>query len=133
MGAILLISLAACSEDSNSQYQSAALEGKWQYTRVGTIKGNTEVLTDYEHAAGCTKDYIEIGPANVLKSHEFSNPDCQEFIKTGTWSRTGNSLVVGYPEEPSLGGEILELTANTLKVKYTSSDITDVEILTRIP
>lgn len=130
---IFIFGLTSCSSDGSSQEQAASIVGKWQYTKTGTITNNEEVLNDYPHTPGCTKDYIEILSPNIVKSHEFDNPDCDETIKTGTWSRSNNTLVVTYPDEPNTNGEILELTSTTLKVKFLSPDITDVEILTRIP
>ena len=35
--------------------------------KTGTITNNQEVLTDYQHASGCTKDYIEIQAGGVIK------------------------------------------------------------------
>jgi Lipocalin-like domain len=129
----LIFGLNSCSKNDSTREQVASIEGKWQYSKTGTITNNEELLTDYQHTPGCTKDYIEILASNILKSHEFTNSDCQEVTKTGTWNRSNNTLVVTYPDEPNNNGEILELTNTTLKVKFLNSDLTDVEILTRIP
>lgn len=129
----LIFGLTSCSKDDSTQKQVGSIEGKWQYTKTGTLTNNEEVLTDYQHAPGCTKDYIEILSSNIVKSHEFDTSDCEETIKTGTWNKNNTTLVVAYHDEPNNNGEILELTATTLKVKFIYSDITDIEILTRIP
>lgn len=131
---VMIFSLYSCSKsDPTPETVAVALEGKWQYTKTGTITNNQEVLTDYQHASGCTKDYIEIQAGGVIKSHEFDNPNCQETINTGTWTRNNNSITVTYPSQPTLNGEILELTNTTLKTKFMNPGITDVEVLTRIP
>ena len=131
---IMILSLYSCSKsDSTPANVAVSLEGKWQYTKTGTIKNNQEILTDYEHAAGCTKDYIEFLASGVIKSHEFDNPNCQETISTGTWTKNNNSVVLTYPSQPVINGEILELTTTTLKTKFVFPDVTDVEVLTRIP
>jgi hypothetical protein len=131
---VLVFGLTSCSKnDDSTTSQTASIEGKWQYTKVGTISNNQEVLTDYQHTLGCTKDYIEILPTSILKIHEFDNSNCQETIKTGTWNRSNNALVVMFPGEPNTNGEILELTNTTLKVKFLNADITDLEVLTRMP
>lgn len=128
---VFIFSLISCSSDSSSN-QSAALEGKWQYTQTGFVINNEEVLSDYEHTPGCTKDYIEILSTNVIKSHEYGT-DCDETFKTGTWSRNNNTVSITYPGESTFSGEILELTATKLKVKFVSEDVTDIEVMTRIP
>ncbi|MBS1535255.1 MAG: lipocalin family protein [Bacteroidetes bacterium] len=128
---VFIFGITSCSSDSSSK-QSAALAGKWQYSQTGTLVDNEEVLTDYEHSAGCTKDYIEILSTNVIKSHEYDT-DCSETLKTGTISRSNNTVSITYPGEPAFSGEILELTATKLKVKFVSEDVTDIEVMTRIP
>ncbi|WP_298396681.1 lipocalin family protein [Flavobacterium sp.] len=132
---VLSIGLLSCSKDDDSNNAAAvALAGKWQFTKTGTINSNNqEVLTDYQHESGCTKDFIELTAAGVLKSHEFENPNCQETISTASYSRNNNTITITYPGDPAINGEILELTNTTLKVKFVSSGITDVDILTRIP
>ena len=130
---VIFLGLSSCSKsDPTPENVTISLEGKWQYTKVGTITNNQEILMDYQHTAGCTKDYIEILAGGILKSHEFNNPNCQETINTGTWTKNINSITVTYPNQPTLYGEILELTNTTLKEKFINSGITDVEILTRI-
>ena len=131
---LIIFSIYACKKsDSTPASVAAALEGKWQYTKTGTITNNQEILTDYQHTTGCTKDYLEILTSGILKSHEFSNPNCQETISTATWIRSNNSLTVTYPSQPVIYGEILELTSTTLKTKFINSGIIDIEVLTRIP
>lgn len=131
---LLVFSFYACSNnDSSSETNTAALEGKWQYTKTGTISNNQEILTNYQHTSGCTKDYIEILAGGILKSHEFNNPNCQEIISTGSWTRSNNSITISYPNQPNVNGEILELTTTTLKTKFISMGIIDVEVFTRIP
>lgn len=125
---------SSCSkDDSPTETANASIEGKWQFTKDGTITNNQEVLTDYQHTPGCTKDYTEILTGNIIKDHYFGTPNCQETIDTGTWNKNNNSLVLTYPNEPNINGEILELTNTTLKVKFVISGITYLVVLTRIP
>lgn len=129
---LTVFGLYSCSSDDSTS-GSVALEGKWQFTRIGTFTDNQEILTDYQHTPGCTKDYTEILPGGIIKNHEFSNPNCQETISTGTWTRNNNSITVKYPDQPAIPGEILELTSTTLKTKFIQPDITDIQISIRIP
>ena len=65
---LLVFSFYSCSKnDSSSETGTAALEGKWQYTKTGTKSNNQEILTNYQHTTGCTKDYIEILAGGILK------------------------------------------------------------------
>ncbi len=131
---VIIFCMYSCKKsDSTLVTVAVTLEGKWQYTKTGTISNNQEILTDYQHTAGCTKDYLEILIGGILKSHEFANPNCQETINTGTWTKSNNSLTVAYPSQPVINGEILELTSTTLKTKFINSGIIDIEVLTRIP
>jgi hypothetical protein len=131
---ILLLGLSSCSKDDESTPTTtvASLEGKWQFTKEGEITNNQEVLVDYQHTSGCTKDYTEFLSGNIIKDHYFDNPNCQETIDTGTWNRTNNSVVLTYPNQPNTNLEILELTSTTLKVKFVLSGVTNLVIFTRI-
>ena len=130
---VLIFGLSSCSKDDPAPvYIPAAIEGKWQFTKEGEIIGSQEVLEDYQHTSGCTKDYTEILAGNIIKDHYFDNPNCRETIDNGTWNRNNNSLVLSYPDQPNTVGEILELTNTTLKVKVVLPDATNVVVLTRI-
>lgn len=129
---VATLGFVSCSKsDSNSDQPVVTLEGKWQFTKEGTIANNQEVLNNYEHTAGCTKDYIEILTSNVVKDHYFDNPNCQETIDTGSWTKNNNFLTIVYPNI-TVYSEILELSATTLKLKYANSGTTYVVIFTRI-
>ena len=129
---VFILGLSSCSNDSNSGNVAASIVGKWQFTKEGEITNNQEVLDDYQHTSGCTKDFTEILTGNIFKQHLFDNPDCQETIDTGTWTRNNSSLVLTYPNPPIINAEILELTNTTLKVKYVFSGVTKVIVFTRI-
>ncbi len=130
---LIIICFCSCSKDDSTQQNAVStLEGKWQFTKEGTITNNQETLTDYQHTSDCTKDYTEILTGNILKDHYFNNPNCEETIDTGTWNKNNNSLVFSYPNEPNVNAEILELSNTTLKVKFVLSGVTYLAILTRI-
>lgn len=135
---MVLLGMSSCSKDEDSETANtgAALEGKWQFSKEGTIVSGKEVLVDYVHLSGCTKDYMEFLPKNVLKIHFFDNPNCQEEIYTATWTKNNNTIVLKAPNEPDSNIEILELTNTTLKTKqvYVEMGVTyiDITILTRI-
>lgn len=129
----VLLALSSCSKDDPQPAVVAIpLEGKWQFEKEGEMVGSEEILDDYSHTAGCTKDYTEILPGNVIKDHYFENPDCQETIDTGTWSRNSNTFLLTYPGESAINATILALTYTTLKIKVALSDGTRVVVLKRI-
>jgi hypothetical protein len=134
---LLIFGLTSCSkDDSTPTPTSFPIEGKWQFTKDGTITNNQEVLSDYQHTLGCTKDYIEILAGNILKLHFFENnatTNCVEFIDIGTWTRNNNSFVLSFVNEPNVNSEILQLTSTTLKIKFDLSGVTDVLVFTKIP
>lgn len=100
---------------------AASIVGKWQYAKEGTIVNGSEVLVDYNHTPGCSKDYIEVIDGGVLKDVYYDSNGaggCDETIDTAAWTRNGNTLTVTAFGESSTV-EISELTQTTLKVKYT--------------
>jgi hypothetical protein len=130
---IIFASFYSCSKnDPTTETPVISLEGKWEYLKIGQITNNQEILTNYQHATGCTRSYIQILPGGILKSYRFSNPNCLETISTGTWTKNNNAITVSYPNQPTLNGEIMELTNTTLKTKFINSGITEVEVLIRI-
>ena len=109
------------------------IEGKWQFTKVGTTFNNQEILMDYEHSPGCSKDYIEILETKVVKTYNYdSQNNCAATTESGTWSRTNNNLVLSYPNQPNKNGDILILTNTTLKVKLVEAGETYILVLTKI-
>ena len=130
---IAFIGLSSCSKDSDSDSATGgALEGKWQFTKEGVVVNNQEVLDNYAHTSGCTKDYTEILAGNIIRDHYFDNPNCQETIDVGTWTRSNNNLVFTFPDDNVTSLEILELTSTTLKVKMVDAGVIYITVLTRI-
>lgn len=131
---LVIFGLTSCSKDDTTPVNP--IEGKWQFTKQGTMTNNQETLSDYSHTIGCTKDYTEILPGNILKLHYFENnatTNCVEFIDNGTWTRDNAIFIIAFPNEPNTNNEILELTSTTLKLKYVESGVTKLLVFTRIP
>jgi Lipocalin-like domain len=131
---MVLVGAASCDKDEDSETANtgAALEGKWQNSKEGTIVNGKEVLVDYVPEAGCTKNYIEFLSKNIFKGHYFYNPNCQEDIYTATWTKNSNSFVLTNPNEPNYTTEILELTTTTLKIKEVEAGVSYITVYTRI-
>jgi hypothetical protein len=131
--AVLFLGLSSCSKDNDdTQEVAATVEGTWQFTKEGTITNNQEIINDYQHTTGCTKDYLEIFPANIIKDHYFDNPNCQETIDTGAWTRNNNALTFVYQNGTTVNAEIMQLTNTTLKLKFVLSGNTNLVVLTRL-
>jgi hypothetical protein len=128
---VATVSLVSCNKDEDDATPAVSFEGKWQYLKTGVIVNSQEVLSDYDHTSGCTKDYVEFLSAGVFKDHSFFGTSCDEDIFTGTWSKNG-SMVTVTADGDSSTAEILELTSTTLKVKYSDAGIVYVEVYTRI-
>lgn len=129
----LTLGLSSCSKDNDATPETTVqIEGKWQFTKEGHITNNQEILNEYQHTSGCTKDYTEILAGNVVKDHYFDNPNCQETIDTGVWNKNNNALTFVYQNGNTVNGEIMELTNTTLKVKFVLSGNTNLVVLTRM-
>jgi len=124
------VSLVSCEGDDAS---TAALEGKWQFSKEGTIVAGQEVLEDYMHTEGCTKDFLEFKSGGIFIDHYFEMPEamCTEYLDTGTWTRNGNQLTIS-GEEGSQIVTIVELTNTTFKIKVDDGDEMNLVVLTRI-
>lgn len=124
------VSLVSCEGDDAN---TAALEGKWQFSKEGEIVNGQEVLETYEHEAGCTKDFLDFKAGGIFNDHyfEITEATCTEYLDTGTWSRNGNQLTIS-GEEGSQIVTIVELTTTTFKIKVEDEDDIYLYVLTRI-
>ncbi|HEU0136145.1 MAG TPA: lipocalin family protein [Flavobacterium sp.] len=121
---VLTLGLTSCNNDDDAGSDTGGtLEGRWEYFQEGTLVNGQEVLHNYEHAEGCTKDFGEFLAGGVAKDYTYSNngtATCDEEITTGTWSRSGNMITLTFAGF-SVTAEIMTLNATTLKVKYTET------------
>ena len=120
--------LVSCNKDDDGD--SASIEGSWEFSKYGGLLSGQEFLVDYDHTAGCNKDYLEIKSGGALVDHYFYDEGngCYEETETGTWVRNGNNVTLSYPGYTD-SGEILELNSTTLKVKTTDPDTNEVYIV----
>ena len=114
---ILFIALAtgltSCSDDNDSK--SAKLAGTWEYSKEGSVINGQEVITDYLHTEGCSRDYIAINDA-TFADHQFSGADCIEEIETTPYTRNGNSITITL-DGVTITGTKSQLANTTLKLK----------------
>lgn len=131
---VAIVSLSSITSCSNDDDNDASLIGKWQYTKEGISANGQEALTDYEHAEGCTKDYIQITATTVTDHTFYNDGDCTEDTLTVNYSRNGSTLTVGTGSDASVA-QIATLTDTTLKITYTDSDfpgVLYVDVYTRV-
>jgi hypothetical protein len=127
--------LASCSkdDDNNSVSTSGNIVGKWEHTKDGVIVNNQEILEDYVHEAGCAKDNVEFKANNIVISTEYSS-SCVANVYSQSYAKNGNTLTVTDGTDSTVL-TVLQLDANTLKVKYIDdsegSSVTYVEVYTK--
>ena len=130
--AVLAVGVTSCSKDDDAA--QASLVGTWEYSKDGAIIQGQEVLTPYQHAAGCSKDFTVITATTIVDT-DFYGSDCFETTSTVAYTRNGNTLTITDGGEV-FTGTILQLDNTTLKIKgpeYTEGSITysDVTVFTR--
>lgn len=115
------LTLVSCNKDNDKE---ASIEGKWLYSKEGTIVNGQELLVDYQHTSGCNKDYTEIIAGGSVKDVYYEsngNGGCDQITDTGSWSRNGNTISATFSGYTNTG-EILELSDTTLKIKFVDPD-----------
>jgi glutamine cyclotransferase len=117
---VLALSLTSCNKDDEGG-TSAALEGRWEFTKEGVAANGQEALSDWNHAEGCTKDYTDI-TATTITDHLFFNEgtDCIEESDAYTYTRSGNTITMTQGSASSTA-EIMQLDGSTLKIKMTET------------
>jgi len=128
------LALTSCSKDDNSSSSSSAsVEGKWKYTKEGTIVSGQEVLSDYVNdAPACGSDYLEILTGGTAKDiYYYNDGACQSDVGMGTWSKSGNTMAVTF-DGVTDNAEILTLNSTTLKVKYSRDGEEMINVYTRM-
>jgi hypothetical protein len=123
----------SCSSDDDGGTNNSDLLGKWEYFQEGEVINGVEVLENYAHTVGCSKDYTEFLANGTAKDYSYFNNSpgaCEETVFTSNWTRSGNNIAL------SIGGisstaEIITLNATTLKVRYTDEDGTFVDVFTK--
>lgn len=124
--------------DENEVEAEAVLEGKWIFAKNGAMLNEQEILIDYEHTAGCAKDFIEISTGGAYKTVNYFGTECTEEVDAGKWTKDGNVFTVTFGEGTSaeiVKGKILSLTASELKLTNTytvdGESVNEVLLLTR--
>lgn len=115
--AIFSLSLASCSSDDSAPAE-ISLIGKWEPVKTGAIVQGQEMLQDFPHTQGCTRDYYQF-TASTMENFTFdvnSNNDCFEFSDSFSYTRNGNTVLI-FDEDEDAKMEILLLDAATLKLK----------------
>ena len=110
-------SLTSCNNDDDNNDSNGVLEGTWEYSKEGTSIGGQESLDDYQHQAGCTKDY-SVFTATTITDHTFSGATCQDDVFSIPYTRTGNTITISIGGQ-TLSAEIKTLNSTTLKIYYT--------------
>ena len=129
---VATVSLVSCDKNDDNDSTSGALEGKWQYTKEGNIVDGEEMLSDFVHAPGCTKDYVQLLDNGTFSDHSFDGAACDDTVFSGNWTRSGNIITITETGENPSEIEILSLTSTTLKTKEVFKGEILITIYTKI-
>lgn len=125
---ISFATIMSCSKDDE-----ASLQGKWEYSKQGTVTSGVETLVDYVPVSGCSKNYSMIS-ASTIMDHAFSGTACTESISDLPYTRNGNTLTVT-GEGGTLTFLIKALTSTSLTVYFIDPDsptVSQVTVFKRI-
>lgn len=127
------LALTSCGDDDGNAVTEGALEGKWFYAQEGITSNGQEILHDWDHTTGCSKDYVEILTGGVYRDVTFWD-ECVEEVTTTTWVRNGNTVTAGTGED-AMVLNLVSVTDTTLKVTWNESvggqTLTYVTVFTR--
>ena len=129
---LLAAGITSCKQDDAPGI--VPIEGRWEIAQEGEVVNGVEFLEAHENTAGCTKDYTEFIIGGIVRSHYFEtspSTTCDEFTDNGTFVRTGNLLTVTFGNQPASVAEIVIITPNVLKLKFTDEDGVYVTVFTR--
>lgn len=115
--------MLSCSDDDTAS--DNLINGTWEFKLMGTLIDGNEIMEAYEHASGCSKDEISFLPRGVYRKKSFQNEGsgCELFQETGSWSLSGNQLVLVHDDIVELiNAEIITLNTSALKFKFSEYD-----------
>ncbi|MFT7352336.1 MAG: hypothetical protein ACI9XR_002114 [Flavobacterium sp.] len=113
---LVTVSLVSCSKSDDGPSTSGELVGKWEFFQEGASINGQESLAPYEHATGCSKDFLQFTATNVTDT-SYDGAQCTAFTDTTPYTRAGNTI--------TLDGQavtIIQLDGTTLKVRATYSE-----------
>jgi hypothetical protein len=116
---ILCISLLIPSCGKQDSSDAFTIVGKWEYLEKGVFIGGKEVMEQYGHSSGCTKNSIEFKTNNKVVTRSYVNSavqDCEEIISTVSYSYDGAEIIFNSEFKPYVS-ELVKLTATELIFK----------------
>jgi len=129
--AVAFTGFGAISCSSDDDKGSSSIIGKWEITKTGFLLNGNEILEDYEHQEGCSKDFTEFTNDGKMYDYSYFNygNGCEEDVYESNYSLSGNTLnIIG--EEEDVQATILTLNSSTLKVRVTFEDEDEGEMKT---
>lgn len=131
---LFITASTSCNKNDDDNQVQASIIGKWNYTSAGEVVNGQEVLSAYDHSAGCNKDNFEFKADGTGIQTEY-NSSCVPNTYLSTYTKVGDILTQTESGE-TFTSTILQLDETTLKIRYTESigntTITSLLILTRI-
>ena len=134
----LILGLSSCSKDdsSESSFNAAALQGKWNFNTERTLIDGVEIgpaATYSGNANDCSNDYLEFNANNISVWGDFESNqgECDLFLYDGTYSVNGNTINL-ISEGESFIYNVVSHTATTMTVQdvYTFEGSTYIDEFT---
>ena len=86
----------SCTKDDSGPVDMKYIEGKWNFNKSTATSGAFTIpySTDYfKNEDGCNKDYVELLAGGIAKYGNYTTT-CALEEKIGTWSQSGNSIII---------------------------------------
>lgn len=116
--------ISSCNDDDGDSLNPAiaSVEGKWNFNKIATvIDGVKYPEEDFNEDNGCPKDFIELKSGGDYTEGYYYGLDCILDIYNGTWTKNGAMVTITSDGESTIY-EVINVTASTLKIKYSETD-----------
>lgn len=108
-------------ENPSNPNQPVTVKSEWEPATIKLVKIVPLYTLDYPHAAGCTKDFLQLMSDDSAKFYRYQGADCKVTEYGQAFQRSGNNVtvnVMGY----QVKGVIASETAIYMEIH---SDITE--------
>jgi hypothetical protein len=115
---------ASCSGDNEGE-TLVPLEGKWDFSKIGTTVGTTETLIDApQNQSGCDRDFMELKIDNTVIEGDYDSTisPCAITTNQGIYSRSHNNLTRVVNGVTTVQ-DIVNLSLSELKLKDGSGNV----------
>jgi hypothetical protein len=123
---ISLLVFSSCSSDgkSGSELTQFSVNGKWTFSKKGTIKDGVETLFDYPHPVGCPKAFRVFKGSNAGDGEEtlYKEVPCLETKVLNTWVKSAEKITFTNLTTPELVYTVKIIFLSSTQLKYTDGE-----------